>query len=80
MAVFLFLGGLAFLAAAFLEFLVGSSTRGTIFLIISLLMGLPGGNNIIQFKLTLAYQTHYIYSALKGRPGYQFSGIPSFDV
>jgi hypothetical protein len=68
-AVGLFLIGISFIAVAIYIFgALGSKTVATIFLIIGILTVLPGG-----------YQTIYIYKALKGVPGYNFSGIPSFD-
>eukprot|EP00158_Paraphelidium_tribonemae_P006634 Partr_v1_DN27913_c0_g1_i1_m11924 putative Transmembrane protein 230 len=68
-AVFLLIFGLAFMAAGSLAVVVsGTSPRLVIFILIGCLMALPGG-----------YQTFYIYRAMKGHPGYHFSGIPSFD-
>ena len=65
----LLLIGLAFISVAVYVFgIQGNQTVAAIFLVIGLLTVVPGG-----------YQTTYIYKALKGVPGYNFSGIPSFD-
>lgn len=69
-ALVLFLSGLGFLGGALYEYSSnGSTARATIFLIISLVTGLPG-----------SYMSFYIYKALTGSTGYHFSNIPSFDL
>ena len=91
-ALFLMMAGIGFLIGSCIEYgsVTGSQTRGTLFLIIALLTGLPG----CKFHLVISracpmsdppvfdtvYSTVYIYKALMGRPGYHFSYIPSFDA
>ena len=67
-ALCLTLVGTIFFCVSMYGFALNLATIGPVFIVLAIVTGLPG-----------LYQTIYIYRALKGKPGYHFSNIPSFE-
>ena len=67
-ALCLSLVGIVFMIVGLVALYNHRAAFGVVMFIFAVVTGLPG-----------VYQSVYIYRALKGRPGYHMSNIPSFD-